>query len=77
MGYAGVQVTPLGSQTIMEELHNIRAEIVSCKNKTKDATFVDVKVSELQSKTQIMALEQIKIKLLLWVTPCGKIRKPW
>ena len=34
----------------MDELHSIRAEIVNCKNKTKDPTSVDVKVSELQSK---------------------------
>ena len=33
----------------MDELHNIHAEIVSWKNKTKDPTSVDVKGSELQS----------------------------
>ena len=34
----------------MDELYSIRAEINNCKNKTKDPTSVDVKVSELQSK---------------------------
>ena len=38
----------------MDELHSIRAEIVNCKNKTKDPTSVDVKVSELQSKIGIL-----------------------
>ena len=30
----------------IDELHNICAEIDNCKNKTKDATSVDVKVSQ-------------------------------
>ena len=34
----------------MDELHSIRAEIVNCKNSTKDPTSVDMKVNELQSK---------------------------
>ena len=38
----------------MDELHSIRAEIVNCKNKTKDPTSVDVKISELQSKIGIL-----------------------
>ena len=33
----------------MDELQSIRAEIVNCKNKTKDPIFVDVKVSEVQT----------------------------
>ena len=38
----------------MNEIHNIRAEIINCKNKTKDPTSVDVKLSELQSKIGIL-----------------------
>ena len=41
----------------MDELHSMRAEIVNCKNKTKDPTSVDVKVSELQSKIGILEAE--------------------
>ena len=54
----------------MDKVHNIRAEIVNCKKETIDSSSVDVKVSELQSKKQAMALNQIKIQLLLWVNPC-------
>ena len=32
----------------MDEIHNIRAEIVNCKNKTKDPTSADVKFGELK-----------------------------
>ena len=39
------------------ELHSIIAEIVNCKNKTKDPTSVDVKVSELQRKIAILEEE--------------------
>ena len=46
----------------MDELHSIRAEIVNCKNKTKDPTSVDVKVSELQSKTGILEAENKLLK---------------
>ena len=31
----------------MDKLHSIRAQIVNCKNKTKDPTSVDVRVNEL------------------------------
>ena len=41
----------------MDELHSIHVEIVNCKNKTKDPTSVDVKVSELQSKIGIFEAE--------------------
>ena len=40
-----------------DELHSIHVEIVNCKNKTKDPTSVDVKVSELQSKIGIFEAE--------------------
>ena len=43
----------------MDKLHNIRAEIVKWKNKTKHPTSVDVKVSELQSKIDILETENI------------------
>ena len=46
----------------MEELHSMRAEIVNCKNNTKDPTFVDVKVSELQSKIGILEAENNCLK---------------
>ena len=46
----------------MDELHSIRAEIVNCKNKTKDPTFVDVKVSELQDKIGILEAEYKLLK---------------
>ena len=46
----------------MDELHRIRAEIVTCKNKTKDPTSVDVKVSELQSKIGILEAENNLLK---------------
>ena len=46
----------------MDELHNIGAEIVNCKNKTKDPTSVDVKVSELQSKIGILEAENKLLK---------------
>ena len=46
----------------MDELHSIRAEIVNCKNKTKDPTSVDVKVSELQSKIGILEAENKLLK---------------
>ena len=46
----------------MDKLHNIRAEIVKWKSKTKHPTSVDVKVSELQSKIGILEAEN---KLLL------------
>ena len=39
------------------KLQSIRAEIVNCKNKTKDPTSVDVKVGELQSKIGILEAE--------------------
>ena len=42
----------------------LHAEIVNCKNKAKDPTSVDVKVSELQSKVGILEAEN---KLLLEV----------
>ena len=45
----------------MDELHNICAEIVNCKNKNKDPT-VDVKVSELQSKIGILEGENKLLK---------------
>ena len=45
----------------MDEFHSIHAKIVKCKNKTKDPTSVDVKVSELQNKTGIL---EAKNKLL-------------
>ena len=32
----------------MDEIHNIRADIVNCKNKTKDPTSADVKFSDLK-----------------------------
>ena len=38
----------------MDELHSIHAEIVICKNKTKDPTSVDVKVSKFQIKIDIL-----------------------
>ena len=41
----------------MDELHSMRAEIVNCKNKTKDPTSVDVKVSELQCKIGVLEAE--------------------
>ena len=41
----------------MDKLHNISAEIVNCKNKTKDPTSVDMKVSEFQSKIGILKAE--------------------
>ena len=44
------------------ELHSIHAEIVNCKNKTKNPTSVDVKVSELQSKTGILEAENKMLK---------------
>ena len=46
----------------MDELHNIHAEIVSWKNKTKDPTSVDVKGSELQSKTGTREAENKMLK---------------
>ena len=46
----------------MDELHSIRAEIVNCKNKIKDPTSVDVKVSELQSKIGILEAENKLLK---------------
>ena len=46
----------------MDELHSIRAEIVNCKNKTKDLTSVDVKVSELQDKIGILEAEYKLLK---------------
>ena len=46
----------------MDELHSIRAEIVTCKNKTKDPASVDVKVSELQSKIGILEAEYKLLK---------------
>ena len=44
------------------KLQSIRAEIVNCKNKTKDPTSVDVKVSELQSKIGIRDAEKKLLK---------------
>ena len=44
------------------ELHSIIEEIVNCKNKTKDPTSVDVKVSELQSKIGILEAENKLLK---------------
>ena len=46
----------------MYELHNIHAEIVNRKSKTKDPTFVDVKVSELQNKIGILEAEKKLLK---------------
>ena len=46
----------------MDELHSIRAEIVNCKNKTKDSTSFDVKVSEFQSKIGILEAENKLLK---------------
>ena len=46
----------------MYELHNIHAEIVNLKSKTKDPTFVDVKVSELQNKIGILEAENKLLK---------------
>ena len=46
----------------MDELHSIRAEIVNCKNKRKDPTSVDVKVSELQIKIGILEVENEQLK---------------
>ena len=46
----------------MDELRSIRTEIVNCKNKTKDPTSVDVKVSELQSKIGIFEAENKLLK---------------
>ena len=43
--------------SFMDELHSIRAEIVNCKNKTKDPIFVDVQVSEVQTKVGIVEAE--------------------
>ena len=40
----------------MDELHSIRAEIVNCKNKTKDPTC------ELQSKVDILEAENKLLK---------------
>ena len=45
----------------MDELHDIRAKIVHCKNKTKDLTSIDVKVSELQSKIGILEVARCKL----------------
>ena len=45
----------------MDELHSIRAEIVNCKNKTKDPS-VDVNVSEFQSKIGILKAENKLLK---------------
>ena len=53
----------------MDELHSIRAEIVNFKNKTKDPTAVDVKVSELQSKIGIL---EAKINCLKKVAQINK-----
>ena len=46
----------------MDELHSIRAEIVNCKNSTKDPTSVDMKVNELQSKIGIPEAENKMLK---------------
>ena len=46
----------------MDELHKIHAETVNCKNKTKDPTSVDMKVSELQSKIGILEAENRLLK---------------
>ena len=46
----------------MDELHSICAEIVNCKNKTKDPISVDVKVNELQSKIGILEAETKLLK---------------
>ena len=46
----------------MDELHEIHAETVNCKNKTKDPTSVDMKVSELQSKIGILEAENRLLK---------------
>ena len=46
----------------MDEPHNICAEIVNCKTKTKDPTSVDVKVSALQSKIDILEVENKLLK---------------
>ena len=46
----------------MDELHSIRVEIADCKNITKDPTFVDVKVSELESKIGILEAENKLLK---------------
>ena len=46
----------------MNEIHNLRAEIVNCKNKTKDPTSIDVKVSEVQSKIGILEAENKLLK---------------
>ena len=43
-----------GNEVFIDELYSIRAEIVNCKNKTKDPTSVDVKDSELQNKIGIL-----------------------
>ena len=46
----------------MDELHSIRVEIADCKNITKDPRFVDVKVSELESKIGILEAENKLLK---------------
>ena len=46
----------------MDKVHSIRAEIVNCKNKTKDPTSVDVKGSALQSKIGILEEENKLLK---------------
>ena len=46
----------------MDELQSIRAEIVNCKNKIKDPTSADVKVSEFQSKIGILEAENKLLK---------------
>ena len=46
----------------MDELHSIRAEIVTCKNKARDPISVDVKVSKLQSKIGILEVENKLLK---------------
>ena len=38
----------------MDKLHSIRAEIVTCKNETKDLVSGDVKFIELQNKIGIL-----------------------
>ena len=46
----------------MDEFHGIRAEIVTCKNKTKDLDLVDVKVDKLQDKIGILQVENKLLK---------------
>ena len=46
----------------MDELHSIRAEIVTCKNKTKYPNSVDARVSELQNKIGILEAEHKLLK---------------